>query len=70
MLESLENKPVPSRVEQRQKLHKYVFICVGVLGLFLATFPLAYWRVAQSDQFNSGPFNSLTPEQSQKSEFE
>lgn len=28
-------------------LHKYVLICLGCLFLFLASFPVAYWRVTQ-----------------------
>lgn len=53
----------------RQKLHKYVLICLVSLIAIIASFPLAYLRVSFSEKYNAGPFNSLTPEQSQKSEF-
>ena len=55
---------------QKQELHKYVSICLGCLLLALATFPLAYWRVSRSGKYNAGAFNSLSSEQSQKSEFD
>lgn len=55
---------------RKQELHKYVSICVGCLILALATFPLAYWRVSHSGKYNAGAFNSLSSEQSQKSEFD
>lgn len=56
-------------IQKKQQLHKYVWICMGCLFLMLGTFPLAYWRVSRSGKFDAGAFNSLTREQSQKSEF-
>ena len=51
---------------QKQAMHKYVWVCVGVFFLFLATFPTAYWRVSQSEKYNGGPFKSLDWEDSQR----
>ena len=48
-------------------LHKYVLICVGSLFLFIASFPIAYWRVSQSDKYDGLPFKSLELEDHQKS---
>ena len=64
--EPQENRPIVPR----RKLHKYVAICIGCFLLALATFPLAYWRVSRSGKYNAGALNSLSPEQSQKSQFE
>ena len=54
----------------KQQLHKYVWICVGCLLLFLVSFPVACLRVSNSGKFDSGPFNSLTKDQPQKSDFQ
>lgn len=70
MLEATQTKQNSYSVSPRQQLHKYVSICVGCLLLVLATFPLACWRVSQSGKYNAGFFNSWTPEQNQKSEFD
>lgn len=70
MLETTREKYNTKSFIQKQELHKYVSICVGCLLLALATFPLAYWRVSRSGKYNSGAFNSLSSEQSQKSEFD
>ncbi|NEQ36863.1 MAG: hypothetical protein F6K40_11465 [Okeania sp. SIO3I5] len=52
----------------KQKLHKYVSICVGLLLLMLATFPIAYLRVSSSGKYNGGAFNSLTLEENERPE--
>lgn len=54
----------------KQQLHRYIWICVGLFALFLASFPIAYLRVSNSGEYDSGPLNSFTKEQSQYSESE
>lgn len=51
---------------QKQAMHKYVWICVSVWLLCVATFPLAYLRVSESEKYNGGPFKSLRWDESQK----
>ena len=70
VFEAIEEQQENRLIVPRQKLHKYVAICMGCFLLALATFPLAYWRVSRSGKYNAGAFNSLTPEQSQKSDFQ
>ncbi|MDJ1185523.1 hypothetical protein [Roseofilum casamattae] len=70
MLDAIGDNKERQSLSERQKMHKYVLVCAGVFVLFVASFPLAYWRVSRSGKFNAGPFNTLTPEQSQKSQFE
>lgn len=41
-----------------QELHKYVLALAGVLFLFGISFPIAYWRVSQSEKFAGTPFKS------------
>jgi hypothetical protein len=41
------------------KLHKYVWGLVGIFGLFFASFPLAYTRVAHSKSFKQQPVHSI-----------
>ncbi|MEM9245174.1 MAG: hypothetical protein AAGA67_05480 [Cyanobacteria bacterium P01_F01_bin.153] len=55
-----------SRVAQRHQMQKYVLISVGCCLLFFASFPLAYWRVSQSDRYGVGPLNSASPDQSSR----
>ncbi|MGK7874336.1 MAG: hypothetical protein AB4426_13800 [Xenococcaceae cyanobacterium] len=55
-----------SKKTPRSKMDKYVLICVVGWLLFVATFPLAYLRVWRSEKYTSGPFKSLTLEESQK----
>ncbi|MEM9772348.1 MAG: hypothetical protein AAF889_12265 [Cyanobacteria bacterium P01_D01_bin.73] len=55
-----------SRVAQRQQMQRYVLISVGCCLLFFASFPLAYWRVSQSDRYGVGPLNSASPDQSSR----
>jgi hypothetical protein len=47
-------------------LHKYVWGLVGVVGLFFASFPLAYARVSQSENFDQQPVHSIDWDESQK----
>ncbi|NEQ76155.1 MAG: hypothetical protein F6K23_25830 [Okeania sp. SIO2C9] len=68
MLQASEYKQKVLTVRQRQKLHKYVSICVGLLLLMLATFPIAYLRVSGSGKYNGGAFNSLTLEENERPE--
>ena len=49
-----------------RELHKYIWSVVGVLGLFVASFPIAYFRVANSEKFDRQPFKSITPSENQK----
>jgi len=44
------------------QMRNYVVGLVGVLGLFFATFPVAYWRVSYSEPFSGTPFKSTTLE--------
>lgn len=69
MLNSLDSKRLDRAVPERRGLHRYVVIVVGLLGVMLATFPLAYMRVSNSSKYTDGPFNSLELDQSQKSDF-
>lgn len=48
------------------KLHKYVWGLVGIVGLFFASFPIAYARVAQSEDFDQQPVHSIDWDESQK----
>lgn len=68
MLQASEYKQKVRTLRQRQKLHKYVSICVGLLLLMLATFPIAYLRVSGSGKYNGGAFNSLTLEENERPE--
>jgi hypothetical protein len=47
-------------------LHKYVWGLVGVVGLFFASFPIAYARVSQSEDFDQQPVHSIDWDESQK----
>jgi hypothetical protein len=47
-------------------LHKYVWGLVGVVGLFFASFPIAYARVSQSENFDQQPVHSIDWDESQK----
>ncbi|MEO0012220.1 MAG: hypothetical protein RLZZ535_609 [Cyanobacteriota bacterium] len=47
-------------------LHKYVWGLVGVIGLFFASFPIAYARVSQSEDFHQQPVHSIDWDESQK----
>jgi hypothetical protein len=48
------------------KLPKYVWGLVGIAGLFFASFPIAYARVAHSKDFDQQPIHSIDWDQSQK----
>jgi hypothetical protein len=50
------------------QLHKYVWGGVGILGLFFASFPIAYARVAQSENFEQQhqPLHSISWDDNQK----
>lgn len=63
---SSETFDLNSRKLNGRDLHKYVWGSIGILLIFLATFPLACWRVAQSDKFENQPFKSLTLDGNQK----
>lgn len=43
-----------------QELHKYVLTLAAVLVLFGISFPIAYWRVSQSEKFAGIPFKSFS----------
>ncbi|WP_019505098.1 hypothetical protein [Pleurocapsa sp. PCC 7319] len=51
---------------QKRGLYKYVWGLVGIWLLFLATFPVACFRVAQSEKFEGQPLKSMTWEENQK----
>ena len=44
------------------QMRNYVLGLVGLLGLFFATFPVAYWRVSHSEPFSGAPFKSVALE--------
>ena len=47
-------------------LHRYIWLLAGIWGLFLASFPVAYFRVAQSEKFGEQPFKSINWSENQK----
>jgi len=47
-------------------LSKYVWICLGCLFLAVASFPIAYWRVSQNENYEKNPFHSLDWDDVQK----
>lgn len=47
-------------------LHRYIWVLVGVWGLFLVSFPVAYIRVAQSEKFGEQPLKSINWSENQK----
>jgi hypothetical protein len=59
---SSKQKGVPTQ------LHKYIWGGVGIFGLFFASFPIAYARVANSESFEQQqqPLNSITWDENQK----
>lgn len=63
---TISHQPTDRKNIAKRKLHFYVFLCVGVFLACVATFPLAYLRVSNSEQYNEGPFKSLTWEESQR----
>ena len=63
------SQAVNSKTQQKRQMHRYIWVCVGVFISFLATFPLAYWRVSNSDKYDGLPFNSFNWEDSQKANF-
>jgi hypothetical protein len=48
------------------QLHKYIWGAVGIFGLFFASFPIAYARVANSEKFEQQPLNSITWSENEK----
>jgi len=42
------------------QLHKYIWGAVGIFGLFFASFPIAYARVANSEKFEQQPVHSIS----------
>ena len=52
-----KNKPIPAR-----KMHKRVWVSVGVLTLLFLTFPIAIWRISQKEKFRGFHVKSLTIE--------
>ncbi|MBE9045867.1 hypothetical protein IQ255_15885 [Pleurocapsales cyanobacterium LEGE 10410] len=62
-LNNLSNTKPPATPLQ---LHKYVWLLLGVFGLFVASFPVAYFRVAQSQEFQDLPLKSIDWAENQK----
>ena len=54
----------PNRVPL--SLHRYIWALAGIWGLFIVSFPIAYFRVAQSEKFGDQPFKSITWSENQK----
>ena len=47
-------------------LHKYIWGISTIFILFLASFAIAYFRVAQDEKFNRQPFKSISWSENQK----
>ena len=62
-LNTLSNGKTPARSLQ---LHKYVWLLLGVFGLFVVSFPTAYFRVARSQEFEDLPLKSIDWAENQK----
>ena len=62
-LNTLSNSKTPARALQ---LHKYVWLLLGVFGLFVVSFPTAYFRVARSQEFEDLPLKSINWAENQK----
>lgn len=60
------NLKAEARIYAKEQMHKYVGICLGALLVFIATFPIAYYRVSQSGKYNGGAFNTQKWEDSQR----
>jgi hypothetical protein len=45
-----------------QSMHKFVWICLGVFSLFIATVPTAIIRVSQMEKFKGSHVKSMTDE--------
>jgi hypothetical protein len=45
-----------------QSIHKFVWICLGVFSLFIATVPTAIIRVSQMEKFKGSHVKSMTDE--------
>ena len=54
------------KTSQKRGLYKYVWGLVGIWLLFLATFPVACFRVAQSEKFEGKALKSMDWEENQK----
>ncbi|NJL51190.1 MAG: hypothetical protein HC930_01370 [Hydrococcus sp. SU_1_0] len=64
-------RKLDSSLNSKQKgvppqLHKYIWGAVGIFGLFFASFPIAYARVANSEKFDQQPVHSITWNDNQK----
>ena len=64
----IDSKHLP-RVQQKgipQQLHKYIWGVTAIFSLFVASFPVAYIRVAQNQKFDRQPLNSISWSENQK----
>lgn len=61
MVNFTESQPLPP-----QKLHKIVWLLVGVFTLIVGTFPLAMWRVSQMENFRGYHVKSVPIQAFQK----
>lgn len=50
---------IQTRTVAMGRMHRVVWILVGVFGLFAVTFPIAMWRVSNMDKFQGSPVKSL-----------
>lgn len=55
-----------AKTSHKRGLYKYVWGLVGIWLVFLATFPVACFRVAQSEKFEGKPLKSMDWEENQK----
>lgn len=72
MSTNIQHNSIPQRnTDTKNKtilhMHKYVLAMVGVLVLFIVTFPVAYMRVSLSNKYGGDAFKSLTWEEPQRS---
>ncbi|NEP14272.1 MAG: hypothetical protein F6K14_29580 [Symploca sp. SIO2C1] len=61
-----KTQPTETKTQHIKKMRTYVLSLTGVLILFAITFPVACWRVSQSDQYEGLPVKSLTSEDTQR----
>jgi hypothetical protein len=47
----------------KEKMHKCVLILMGVFSMFVTTYPLACWRVSQTQKFGGSHLKSITVKQ-------
>ncbi|NEQ65871.1 MAG: hypothetical protein F6K21_10300 [Symploca sp. SIO2D2] len=62
----LKAQQAETKAQHINQMRTYVLSLTGVLILFAITFPVACWRVSQSEKYGGLPLKSLTTEDTQK----